>query len=339
MNGPGPSGAARRSALWRLVRIAVRSVGPVLLAVVLWRFWDSPDLSGALRGVWLLPLALAVALNLVAAHAKLWRWRILLATVGYPFPTGRAYRAFLPSIYLGMVTPGRVGDLLRVQYLRHDLGMPYAQGLAVSVVDRLFDIYVLLAFVAGGVAHFASVISGQLAWATWGGMALIGLTPAALFVPGLGESLGRRLWARHGVEAGGPALFLATLRRQVEKPGALVPAFLLTVAAFCTSYGQGWLIGRSLGLPLSFVDVIGLVAISTLLSLLPISISGVGVREAFYAAAFPALAIAPGRGVAFGLGVFVVLYLPLVLAGFVAWQVAPPPFGMLGRAADPGLDD
>jgi hypothetical protein len=102
----------------------------------------------------------------------------------------------------------------------------------------------------------------------------------------------------------------------------------LTAASFAFNYGQGWLIGRALGLGLSYFDVMSMLAITSLLGLMPISISGLGIRELFFALVFPTLGLSAEQGVAFGLMVFVFMYLFFVAAGFVAWQIRPPPVGM-----------
>ena len=81
-------------------------------------------------------------------------------------------------------------------------------------------------------------------------------------------------------------------------------------------------------------DVASLLATTSLLGLMPISVSGVGVRELFLALVFPALGLLAAQGVAFGLLVFLCNYIAIVLAGFIAWQVSPPPFEA-GRV-DPG---
>ena len=127
-----------------------------------------------------------------------------------------------------------------------------------------------------------------------------------------------------GDEAG-LARFLEALRANVGRP--LLVTIPLTVATFVVNYIQGWLIARSLGLDIGIFDVTCLLAIANLLGLLPISISGVGVREAFFALVFPVLGYRPEAGVSFGLLVFVVIYLAIVLAGAVSWQMAPPPTG------------
>ncbi|MBT3396823.1 MAG: flippase-like domain-containing protein, partial [Alphaproteobacteria bacterium] len=202
---------------------------------------------------------------------------------------------------------------------------PYAEGLAIIVMDRLCDIYVLLAFVSVGVAHFATVLSGRLAYVTWAGVGLTAIAPAILLVPGLAERVFGKLYVRlsKGREPTGFKRFLKALRAQLG-PGLAV-TLPLTVAAFMINYTQGWLIGHALGLDLAFFDVMCMLAITSLLGLLPVSISGVGVRELFLALVFPTLGLLPQQGVAFGLVVFVVIYLCMVVAGFFFWQIAPPP--------------
>ena len=306
------------------VRWVMRLGGPLLLVWVVWRFADFDTLANTFARAVAWPLVAAVMLNAFAIHAKLWRWRSLLGSVGAPLSVGSAYRAFLPSLYLGLVTPGRVGDALRIQYLKRDHAIGYADGLAVSVVDRLCDVYVLLAFVALGVVHLASAVSVPLAQTTWFAVAAVAVAPALLFVRGVAEPAAQWLYGRFsdGQPHEGMSVFFAALRAQVGL--SLVGPVAITVLAFLTNYLQAWLVASAFGIDLTFVDVASLVAISSMLSLLPISISGVGVRESFFALVFPAFGLAETLGIAFGLGVFAVIYVPTLLVGFFAWLAWPP---------------
>lgn len=314
-----------------LTRALIRLVGPLLLVVVILRIPDRSAVLAALGSAAVPPLLLAVALNLVNIHLKVIRWDVLLRARGIHYPLRKAWGSFLTSLYVGMLTPGRVGDVLRIRYLRHDLGVPYAEGLASVVMDRLCDLYVLAAFVAVGVARYSAVIAGRLAWLTWGGIAVTILAPLMLLIPGLAEPLMRAVHrklapdpGRAGAGAPDPALrFLEALRAQVGR--GLLTTIPLTVATFVVNYVQGYLIARSLGLSISLFDVTCLLAIANLLGLLPISISGVGVREFFFSLVFPWLGYSPAQGVSFGLLVFTVIYLAVVALGFVSWQIAPPP--------------
>jgi glycosyltransferase 2 family protein len=323
----------------KLTSTAVRLIGPVLLVVLLLRLRDKAELGRVLAGASLVPLVGVVLLNAVQIHLKVIRWRLLLAKRGYRYGMGRAWGAMLSGMYLGLLTPGRVGDFLRVQYLRHDVGAPYAEGLAVIVMDRLCDIYVLLAFAVVGIARFASVINGKLAYATWAGVALTALGPLIFLVPGFAERLMRGVYARlsKGHDADGLDRFLAALRAQVGR--GLAAAILLTFAAFAANYAQGYLISQSLGQGLAYFDVACVMSITGLLSLVPISIAGVGVREAFMFLVYPALGRSGTDGVAFGLVELVAVTLVQVGAGFVAWQIAPPPSGESAAAPEPTTAD
>lgn len=318
----------------KALKYGIRLVGPLLFALVLWKAGDLGALASALRRVTPWPVLLACGLNAVNVHLKIVRTQLLAGLRGLRYRTGDAWRAMLPSLYLGMVTPGRVGDALRVQYMRRDLGTPYSEGLAILVMDRLADLYVLLGFAAVGVAHFAAVLDGRLGTVTWLGVVATALLPLVLLLEGPSElalRVVRRRFRGEGFER-----FLAALRSQLRpRLGWAVP---LTVLAFLVNYLQGWLAARALGLQLAYADVIFMMAITSLLGLLPISMSGAGVREVFLALVFPSLGLAREEGVAFGLVIFAVIYVFCSLAGFVAWQLAPPPFDVASGVA-PGSSE
>ena len=311
----------------RVIRIGIRLIGPLLLVVVLLRIGEPERLLDVLRGTQWPVLVGAATLNAINIHLKVMRWQVLLGTRGHRYATKDAWRAILPSMYIGMLTPGRVGDVLRVQYMRHDLSMSYAEGLAIVVMDRFCDLYVLLGFVVCGVAHFAHVLTGQLGFLTWIAVGGTALAPLVFLVKGPMDRLLEAVYARVAKQRSpeGARTFLAALRAQLGR--RLLLTVPLTAGAFLIQYLQGYLAAGAMGMDISFLDVTFMLAITSLLSLLPISMSGVGVREAFLALVFPALGLSSQQGVAFGLVMFVVVYVATMCAGFVAWQIAPPPFG------------
>lgn len=316
-----PQQAKKRS----IVKLGIRLLGPVILVLVLYKARNATKVLSALSADSILPIGGAMLLNALNYAFKVLRGDVLLEARGYRYSRARAYGSFLSSSYLGLLTPGRVGDVLRAQYLRHDLGMPYSEGLAFIVVDRLCDVYVLLAFVAVGISRFSAALVGDLAIIAWAGVALTALGPLLLFVPQIAEPVTRLIYKKlPGAAAfGGFEVFLAALKKQ--SPGKLVIAVLWTTLAFGVNYAQGYLVAGALHLDISLFDVVCLLAVASLLGLLPISVSGVGVRELFFSLVFPLLGLPKDAGVVYGLGVFFVIYLASVAMGFVSWHVAPPP--------------
>lgn len=310
------------------LRLSIRLIGPLLLIAVIWSLEDKAALWRTVKGAdWML-VAAAIATNVPIVHFKVVRWQKLLAARGYDYPLGRTYLAVLSSLYLGMVTPGRIGDLLRIQYVKHDIGVPYTEGLATTLMDRFCDLYVLAAVVALGAVHFASALSADLANITWAAVALAILAPSAFLLKGPVELLTRLLSKLTTRWHASVTALLDALRGLVGR--SLVGAVARTVASFAVGFLLGWLVARALGIDLSYVDVASLLATTSLLSLIPISVSGVGVRELFLALVFPALGLLPAQGVALGIMVFVCNHMAIVVAGFIAWQLAPPPVDSTG---------
>lgn len=309
---------------------ALRLLGPVMLVIVIYRLPQPAELWQLLRRTHPGFLAAALGVNLLAIHLKVVRWQIMLRARGFVYRTRDAWLSFTSSLYLSMLTPGRVGDALRAQYLRHDLGMRYAEGLASIMMDRLCDLYVLAGLVAVAIAHYSAALGSELRLVSWTVVVLTLVGPLVLLVPGLAEALFARAYRKlGGADADGLDHFLGALRAQVGRP--LLVTVPLTVVCFLVAATQGWLIAQALGLSLPFFEVLCLLAVASLLGLLPISVSGVGVREAFFAAVFPSLGHDRSEGVGYGLMVFAVIYLATAALGAVAWQIRPPPHGSSGK--------
>jgi hypothetical protein len=219
-----------------------------------------------------------------------------------------------------LATPGRVGDALRIQYLKRDHAVGYADGLAVSIVDRLCDVYVLLAFVAIGVVHLAHAIAAPLSQATWIAVVVVAIAPGFLFVRSIAEPAAQWMYRRFsdGDVHEGLRAFFAALRRQV---GLTLGGPIVITVVLCRQHVR-------------FGSLLCVQAIlrsstsrrswrSARLESLPISISVSGSANVLRAG-LPAFGLAETLGIAFGLGIFAVIYVPTLLVGFFAWLVWPP---------------
>jgi uncharacterized membrane protein YbhN (UPF0104 family) len=324
------------------VRWCLRLIGPLALAVFLARSSERRVLGASVASVSLPLIAAAVAMNFASVHAKVARWRLLLpgcAGRAVPYPVGRAWSAYLAAGFAGILTPGRVGDALRAVYAREHAGIPLARGMVSVIADRLCDLALLgILAIASSFAlplgiHERVVLVGVACLAAGGPVLAFG-TP---MIEALVSMAPRRVRERFGLDAWSD--FVRRLRRLPV--GLLARAMGWTVLAFAVNCAQGCLIASAAAIHISPAAILGMLSAASLLSLLPVSIAGLGVREAFFAAIFVRWGLPPESGVAFGLGVFVAMHLSLVAAGLVAWQLAPPPLWTGGRARDvgPSFDD
>ena len=120
-------------------------IGLVLLGVVL--FVKKDNLASA----WLLlkqanlTLCFVCLLTFIAmVYLKGIRWSYLLKMQGQNYPVWYCFLIYMGSLFWGNVTPGRVGDFVKIFYLQEDLKMPVGQAMPSVLVDRVFDLYILL---------------------------------------------------------------------------------------------------------------------------------------------------------------------------------------------------
>ena len=121
----------------------------------------------------------------------------------------------------------------------------------------------------------------------------------------------------------------ASTRRPIQQ---LIEIFwILWMLALFSSYfyhmltlpGRCYLLALALGLKTSFIQISFAVALGSLVTLLPISISGLGTREAAIVAYLGTAGVPAEMALSFSLLVFLTFYVAGGLMGAVAWWVKP----------------
>ncbi len=303
----------------------LKLVGFALLGIILWRV-DISTFGEVLSSAQVGPLAAAFGVSLLSIFVKASRWRGMLAALDFSYRRHRATMVYLAGIYIGIATPGRLGELARVLYIKRDFKASAGLGLSSVVLDRIFDLYVLMA--AGLIASFRFELAGSLsAVFLVGVVALLG-APLMLLNPRFGRWFTRRILARAMRKKFGQVLsegaddFFAGLESMLSI--RLVWWGLLTVAAYLLFFWSGYLIATSLGIEIGMVDAALTLGLANLLSLVPITVAGVGTRDAVFVFAFAFLALTPTHALAFSALVLLVFYIGGGAMGFACFLVDRP---------------
>ncbi len=309
----------------RLRKVAFRLIGLVILALILSRL-DLEATVETLAGVDWRILLLAVALSPFLFGLKAWRWQGLLRMQGIHYRWRDAFLAFVSGLFMGLITPGRVGEMAKALYLKQDQNVPVSEGLANVLMDRLFDLYAILLLGCAGLVWFRLLPDWALALVVVGtGIAL--LMPIALLserlasfglgligrLPVLKRTAGRLENAVKGFQQG---------LRPLLKPG-LVRPLVLTLVSYAFFFGQAWLLALALDLEVGLVYLAVCLSIAGVITLLPISFSGLGTRDAILIALFAPLGLAAERAVAYSTLFFLTFYVGGGIIGAVAWQLKP----------------
>ena len=90
-------------------------------------------------------------LNFLVLFIKSFRWRYILKNQDIFISQLEAYSIYSASAYFGIITPGRIGDFLRVFYLKKNYNIDIIRGLPSIIFDRIQDIYFLLFLFSVGI--------------------------------------------------------------------------------------------------------------------------------------------------------------------------------------------
>jgi uncharacterized protein (TIRG00374 family) len=110
--------------------------------------------------------------------------------------------------------------------------------------------------------------------------------------------------------------------RPLLTPGLVVP-LVLTLMAYALFFGQARLLAVALDLEVGIVYLAVCLSVAGVITLLPISFSGLGTRDAILIALFAPLGLAAEQAVAFSTLFFLTFYVGGGIIGAVAWQLKP----------------
>lgn len=263
---------------------AVRAVGLGLLAWLITRA-DWGQLHAYIAGANLHYLFIMPVFTVAMVAVRAWRWNRLLSVHGVAFSPCRAWTAYAAGVFLGVFTPGRLGDLAKALYARDERGLPWSQALAGAVLDRLFDVACMGLVALWALAHLGWMGDwGEGALSSGRGWALGGL----FFAVGAGTWFAGRALLRSPSDRAPLGRLAAFLRRMGRQVGVLFraagkSALALTLLAYAIYFAQTICIAQALYLPLSAADVVASIALVGLASFLPLSVAGLGTREGLLA--------------------------------------------------------
>lgn len=277
------------------LRLLLKVLFAAGLIVLVFHAADAREVIRTLRGVSLPLFLLVVAGHFVLMGIKAWRWQGLCARAGVAVPYPRALRAYTTAFAFGTFTPGQVGDLGKIFLLR----LPpedRRSALFGAVVDRLWDVAGLAVSAGLAAAYLYGVNRQSYPLALAAAAVLLGGTVLVWFLHRPLRTWVQRRW-----------------RQDLRDLVAFSPqAFQLTLAAVLVQFARWMILGAALNLPWL---VAGAAAIlGTLVALLPVTVAGLGTREAVLAWVFHLQGLDTESGVALSLGMFAA-YLIGALAG------------------------
>jgi hypothetical protein len=279
-----------------LVRILA---GGALLALVISRVdpaaltlrWDARTALG---------VAATVALGFLAQLLSAARWRLVLGGDAAP-PFGYLFRIYLVGFFFSLFLPTSVGgDAVRAVSVSRASRRP-AWAVSSVVFERMLGLAAMFALLFGGAlvapAVFRRAVDGVgVAWSptpaqgaiTVAVLALLGLMAARLL---------RRSERVRSVAADAAAVWTGLAAR----PRSLAAAVGVSLGVQAT-YAAAWLVlAFALRLPVPALGFLVLVPLVSIAAMLPLTVSGIGLREGAWVLLLAPYGVAAADAVAFSL--------------------------------------
>lgn len=259
-------------------------------------------------------LFVAFLFNLIILIVKSMRWKAILDKIGENISFLKATLYFSSGVFLGIVTPAKIGEIAKIVYLKHE-NISYTKGFVSIVIDRLQDIVFFLIIGFSGIVvffpHFFSFHQNKIILFSIGTCVLAG---AALM---LRKKITALLFFRF------PTIQQTFSNIKGYMNYNLFYTLVYTFLAICFSYMQVWLISLAFGFQLDLPKLIAVVSIAELISLLPISISGIGTRDAVFIFFLQTETVNTESIVLFSTAILIIAYIGTAFFGYIAYLIKP----------------
>ena len=283
-------------------------VGIIILAFLLYKL-DFNEVIKAISGFGIIILFLFILKYLFEALIKAMNVKILFDSIGEKISYFKLFRYFIVSYSLGLFSPGRIGDLALIPMLKKEK-IDYGKSILVEVVDKfitvvsllIFSIYILFLVLPIDDAVVISFIS----------ILAISVIGFAIFSKKIREFAKKYILRKYSGKFRGFSKNLYLLLR--EKKIVFFINFILT---FIDIFGGSvilYFIFLNAGIKVSPFIIASISAAGKIISLIPITLSGLGVRESVIIYFYSILGISP---VIIGSIYIVNIFVYYVLAGIL----------------------
>lgn len=309
----------RRSVAWKLgLRIVVSAALLVLLITKIPS--DSVEPKDTQAGT-LTFLAAALALTFAGFVLSAWRWQRVLAVFDTYVPLRTLLGYYLAGQFVGNVLPSTVGgDVLRVSRAAKSTGSSDVAFASVAI-ERLTGFVALPLLTLIGLMIKPSLLDVPHAWISIViSLVTVGALLIILVVAGSPHLAGRfakhQNWMRF---VGAVHIGVDRMRREPARAASVLLAALAYQASVVAAV---WCAVHSLGVSVPDASVLAFVPAVAMAQVLPISLSGLGIREGLLVLLLHPLGVPTGKAIGVGLlwyGMTLVVSLlgaPLFAAGY-----------------------
>jgi uncharacterized membrane protein YbhN (UPF0104 family) len=266
----------------RIVKPLIKVALSLVLIAIVVRAFDVRGVAAQFMKVDAVTLLLAIVVALVIALLHAGRWLAVIGASNYRLGFRTALEVVLIGHFFNQVLPSSVGgDAMRV-WCAYRAGLGFGTAAGTVIIDRVLTLVSLLLLTAAGLPWLFDIVADPVArWA----LSTVICASLAGFAAFLAIVRLPQLALRW--RAVRPLLDLAALARKVMfRARYALPVILLSVLSFVGFAFIVFCLARAMQLDVTLMNCVLLVPPVILVTVVPVSIAGWGVREGAMVVAF-----------------------------------------------------
>ncbi|MEK6914132.1 MAG: lysylphosphatidylglycerol synthase transmembrane domain-containing protein [Nanoarchaeota archaeon] len=267
-------------------------------------------------------LILAVIITFLMMITETTKWFSIARFQNIKIPFKEALKINMIDNYYGFITPSKLGAVIRAEYLKKYTEDHFGKGFFNFVIDKIMDLSSLLFIAIIFSYNFRNRLNLPISFFII--LFFLFISSTLFFIKKERGKIVLRMFYKR--------LIPENLRSQaksnfesfydhVPKKRYFILFFILNSLNWFVNYLVVYFIGLSLGINLSFIYYVSIMPLATLVSLIPISVAGLGTREASLISLFGLFDIASAKVFSMSLiGLFIAGIIPAIIGARFAFK-------------------
>ncbi len=298
-----------------LIKIAITAI----LFVVIFSSIDFGLFGKTLRNARLPILAAAYIVLWMGHLICVFRWRMLLN----PLMPVRSFKNLLGiyciGLFFNLTFPTVVGgDVVKIFYVgRHSNS--YSQSFAATFLDRDAGMLAMMMIAGAGLLFYPVSVPGvAVTYIVWGAFAVFLFGNICLFMPKFRRVLTKCLRVLRMSKFAEKMERVSSVFHIIgKKRSILLASLLISFVNQLLAISVVWITALGLRLHIPFYYFLIFVPVITLISMIPISLNGMGLREYAFMSLFSAVGVPPESCIALGLLTSILIILSSLPGGII----------------------
>jgi glycosyltransferase 2 family protein len=304
-----------KTKLFAFMKIAITA----LLFVYLFRKIDFRQFGSALHSARLDLLATAFLVLMLGHYICIYRWRMLMRPLMPILSLGQLIGIYCIGLFFNLTFPTVVGGDVVKMYYAGKPSKSYAQSFAATFLDRDVGMLAMMLIACCAIVLYPVLVPGVgVSLIVWGGFAAFVVGNIGIFSPYFHRLLTALLLRLHMSKIALKVTTISDAFQIMSKHKALlIGSLLISLFNQLLVIAVTWIMALGLHIHVSFVYFLIFIPVITLISMIPLSVNGMGLREAAFLSLFSAIGVAPASCIVLGILSSIVIILSSLPGGIV----------------------